>query len=95
MAGFYTGDLGYFDSIGRLIINGRKKELIVTSGGDNISPQKIEDMLKEYLEIEQAVIFGDSKPYLVALVVLSKDFEGVNVNNIIRSINKKLNNVEK
>ena len=91
----YTGDLGYFDSIGRLIINGRKKELIVTSGGDNISPQKIEDMLKEYLEIEQAVIFGDSKPYLVALVVLSKDFEGVNVNNIIRSINKKLNNVEK
>ena len=90
----YTGDLGYFDSIGRLIINGRK-ELIVTSGGDNISPQKIEDMLKEYLEIEQAVIFGDSKPYLVALVVLSKDFEGVNVNNIIRSINKKLNNVEK
>ena len=52
-------------------------------------------MLKEYLEIEQAVIFGDSKPYLVALVVLSKDFEGVNVNNIIRSINKKLNNVEK
>ena len=52
----HTGDLGYFDNDGRLIINGRKKDLIVTSGGDNISTQKIENLFTEYIEIEQIAI---------------------------------------
>ena len=52
--------------MGRLVINGRKKDLIVTSGGDNISVQKIETKLSEQVEIEQAVVFGDNKPFLIA-----------------------------
>ena len=45
----------------------KKKDLIVTSGGDNISVQKIETKLSEQVEIEQAVVFGDNKPFLIAL----------------------------
>ena len=66
----YTGDLGFLDKMGRLVINGRKKDLIVTSGGDNISVQKIETKLSEQVEIEQAVVFGDNKPFLIALLVV-------------------------
>ena len=62
MAGFILETLVTLTLIGRLIINGRKKELIVSSGGDNISPQKIEDIFKEYLEIEHAIVYGDNIP---------------------------------
>ena len=68
----HTGDLGFFDKTGRLIINGRKKELIVTSGGDNISVQRIENILTEQVEINQAVIFGDNKPFLIALIYIEE-----------------------
>ena len=69
----YTGDLGSVDDDGFVRITGRKKELIITSSGKNISPTNIEELLRESRWISQAVVFGDNKPYLVALLTLDAD----------------------
>ena len=69
----YTGDLGSVDDDGFVRITGRKKELIITSSGKNISPTNIEELLRETRWISQAVVFGDNKPYLVALLTLDAD----------------------
>ncbi len=91
----YTGDLGFLDSVGRLTINGRKKDLIVTSGGDNISVQKIETKLLEQVDIEQAIVFGDNKPFLVALLVV-EDFKNKSkYTELIQKINTSLNSLER
>ena len=68
-----TGDLGELDPDGFLTITGRKKELIVTAGGDNVSPQNIELALEATPYIAQAFVLGDRRPYLVALLVLDED----------------------
>jgi long-chain acyl-CoA synthetase len=68
-----TGDLGSVDDDGYVRITGRKKELIITSSGKNISPTNIEELLRETRWISQAIVFGDSKPYLVALLTLDPD----------------------
>ena len=91
----HTGDLGFFDNKGRLIINGRKKDLIVTSGGDNVSVQKIENILTEQVGIDQAVVFGDNKPYLVALLYSEEKLDDSKIKSILRLTNSKLNSVEK
>ena len=65
----YTGDIGEFDLDGHLRITDRKKDIIVNSGGDNIAPQRIEGMLTAQPEISQAMVFGDKRPHLVALIV--------------------------
>ena len=65
----YTGDIGEFDPDGHLRITDRKKDIIVNSGGDNIAPQRIEGMLTAQPEISQAMVFGDKRPHLVALIV--------------------------
>ena len=88
----YTGDLGFLDKIGRLVINGRKKDLIVTSGGDNISVQKIETKLSEQLEIEQAIVFGDNKPFLIALLVVQDSSNKSKYTELIKKINELLAN---
>ena len=92
-----TGDLGFLDSSGRIIINGRKKDLIVTSGGDNISPQKIETMFLEHNNIEHVAIYGDNKPYLVALVFIEKKNKKIekDLKIFFSEINKKLNSIER
>jgi len=64
-----TGDVGHFDSKGRIVITDRKKDLIVNDKGDNISPQRIEGMLTLQPEIAQAMVYGDRRPHLVALLV--------------------------
>lgn len=64
-----TGDVGHFDAKGRIVITDRKKDLIVNDKGDNIAPQRIEGMLTLQPEIAQALVYGDRKPYLVALLV--------------------------
>ena len=69
-----SGDLGTLED-GYLRITGRKKELIITAGGKNISPTNIETLLREQPWISQAVVYGDNRPYLVALLTL--DPEGV------------------
>lgn len=65
----HTGDIGTIDADGYLHITDRKKDIIVNSGGDNISPARIETLLMERPEIEQAMVYGDKRPHLVALLV--------------------------
>ena len=69
---FHTGDLGAVDDEGYLSIIGRKKELIVTSGGKKIPPQAIEDQLKTVPFVSQAVLLGDGKPFCVALLIVDQ-----------------------
>ncbi|MDT5158630.1 MAG: long-chain acyl-CoA synthetase [Acidobacteriota bacterium] len=66
-----TGDIGEIDRDGFLTITGRKKELIVTSTGKNIAPALIENMLKEHHLVSHALVYGDGKSYLVALLTLN------------------------
>ena len=91
----HTGDLGLIDELGRIIITGRKKDLIVTSGGDNISAQRIEGYLTSYNEISQAIVFGDSKPFLISLIKMNDNFTEVDLKKIIKNLNQKLNSIEK
>ena len=69
----HTGDIGQLDEDGYLSIVDRKKELIITAGGKNISPANIEAMLKSLPLIGQACVIGDDRPYLSALLVLDPD----------------------
>ena len=94
----YTGDIGEINrEDGYLKITDRKKDIIVSAGGDNISPAKIENILSNSESIEQCMVYGDGKNYLVALVVPSKEFKGKKekINDIINNINKNLTVVEK
>jgi long-chain acyl-CoA synthetase len=68
-----TGDLGTIDAEGYLSITGRKKDIIITAGGKNIAPANIENDLKRSRWISQAVMFGDRRPYPVALVTLDPE----------------------
>jgi len=69
----HSGDLGEMDAEGFVSITGRKKDLIITSSGKNIAPTVIESALREARPISQAVIFGDRRSYLVALITLDPD----------------------
>ncbi|GGB18607.1 AMP-dependent synthetase [Sphingomonas metalli] len=70
----HTGDIGEIDPAGRIRITDRKKDLIINDKGDNVAPQKIEGMLTLQPEIGQAMLFGDRKPYMVALLVPDADW---------------------
>ena len=94
----YTGDIGEIDSLdGYLRITDRKKDIIVSAGGDNISPAKIENQLSNSPIIEQSLVYGDGKNYLVALIVPNKEFKNQKekINEEINEINKGLTLVEK
>ena len=69
----HTGDLGSFDDEGFLSITGRKKELIITSGGKNIAPAGIEALLKEHELVSEAVVIGDDRRFLTALLTLDEE----------------------
>ncbi|HUE79895.1 MAG TPA: AMP-dependent synthetase/ligase [Sphingomicrobium sp.] len=70
-----TGDVGYLDDNGRIVITDRKKDLIVNDKGDNVSPQRVEGMLTLQAEIAQAMVHGDRRPHLVALLVPDPEIE--------------------
>ena len=94
----HTGDIGEINpEDGYLKITDRKKDIIVSAGGDNISPAKIENIITNEAEIDQCMVYGDKKNYIVALIVPNKEFlkEKEKINNIIENINKKLTQVEK
>jgi len=93
----HTGDIGEFDRK-FLKITDRKKDIIITTGGDNISPIKIENDLNKSDFIEQSLIYGDSKPYLVSLIVLSYEHRNISKEKIqqeIEKINLDLTKIEK
>lgn len=70
---FHTGDLGSIDRRGQLTITGRKKELIVTAGGKNVSPEVLEDALATHPLIANVIVVGDQRPYVGALFTLDAD----------------------
>ena len=70
----HTGDIGVLDKDDFIQITDRKRDIIVNSGGDNISPARVEGMLTAEPEIEQALVHGDKRPHLVGLIVPSQDF---------------------
>ena len=70
---FHTGDIGKIDEAGFLFITDRKKDLIVTAGGMNIAPQNVENLLKGDPFISQVMVYGDRRPYPVALITLNPD----------------------
>jgi len=84
----YTGDIGEIDPVdGYLKITDRKKDIIVNAGGDNISPAKIENLLSNSVAIDQCMVYGDGKNYLVSLIVPSKEFKG-NKDKIVQIVEK-------
>jgi len=94
----HTGDIGEIDSRdGYLKITDRKKDIIVSAGGDNISPAKIENQLSNFSAIDQSIVYGDGKKYLVAIIVPNKEFvnQKEKINEIVSAINNNLSVVEK
>jgi long-chain acyl-CoA synthetase len=74
---FKTGDLGAVDEDGFLTITGRKKEIIVTAGGKNVAPAVLEDQLRAHSLISQAMVVGDAKPFIGALITIDPEaFDG-------------------
>ena len=86
----HTGDLGLFDDENYLKILGRKNEMIVNSGGENIAPSPLEDLFLSYDEIDQIMIYGHEKPYLVALVYPSEEIK--ENKKLVRKIFDEVNN---
>ncbi|MBK0421524.1 long-chain fatty acid--CoA ligase [Leucobacter sp. CSA2] len=78
---FKTGDLGSLDADGYLTITGRKKEIIVTAGGKNVSPAALEDPIRANTIISQVVVVGDQKPFIAALVTLDTEMLPAWLNN--------------
>jgi long-chain acyl-CoA synthetase len=69
----HTGDVGTIDEDGFLTVTDRKKDIIVTAGGKNVSPQNIENALKASPLVSQALVVGDRRPFLTALITLDPD----------------------
>ena len=93
----HTGDIGEFDKDNYLKITDRKKDIIVSLGGDNIAPSKIENLLTLSPEIEQACVFGEQKNYIAALLVLSSESKSSDedIQRYIDEANKDLTQPEK
>jgi long-chain acyl-CoA synthetase len=95
-----TGDVGHLDARGRIVITDRKKDLIITDKGDNVSPQRVEGMLTLQPEIAQAMVHGDRHPYLVGLLVPEAEFAGRSdlqqlLGKAVDRVNAELSVVEK
>ncbi|NNC48854.1 MAG: long-chain fatty acid--CoA ligase [Sphingomonas sp.] len=71
----HTGDIGHLDEKNRIVITDRKKDLIILDKGDNVSPQRVEGILTLQSEIAQAMVYGDRRPYIVAVLVPDPELE--------------------
>ncbi len=93
----HTGDIGEFDEDNYLKITDRKKDIIVSLGGDNVAPSKIENLLTLSPEIEQACVFGEQKNYIAALLVLNSESKSSDedIQRYIDEVNKDLTQPEK
>ncbi len=91
----HTGDIGELDQNNYLKITDRKKDIIITLGGENISPSKIENILCLNEFIKQSFVYGDKKNYLVAVIVCEKEISNEKMKLIIENINSKLTLIEK
>jgi long-chain acyl-CoA synthetase len=91
---FHTGDLGELDDDGFLKITGRMKEIIVTSSGKNITPANIENRLSDHPKIEHAVVFGDDRPYLVALLVPDGELDESEAQKAVDEANEEFAKIE-
>ena len=100
----HTGDLATLDEDNYISIVGRCKDLIVTSGGDNVAPAKIESKLALEEEIDQAVVFGDGHPWLGAVIVPSPEFAATvktaeelekKISAVVKRVSHELNSVER
>ena len=89
---FYTGDIGVIDRDGYLKITDRKKHIIVTSGGKNIAPMPIENLISDSPFVEQVVVIGEKRPFLIALIVpdFDKLKEFAKTEGIVTSTSKEL-----
>jgi long-chain acyl-CoA synthetase len=95
-----TGDVGHIDEAGRIVITDRKKDLIVNDKGDNVSPQRVEGMLTLQPEIAQAMVYGDRRPHLVAVLVPDPEIAGAadlqqRLSRAVDRVNAELSVVEK
>jgi long-chain acyl-CoA synthetase len=95
-----TGDVGHFDEKGRIVITDRKKDIIVNDKGDNVSPQRIEGMLTLQPEIAQAMVYGEQRPHLVALLVPEAELSPVpdlhqRLQSAVDRVNADLSVIEK
>ncbi len=84
----HTGDIGVQDKGGYLRITDRKRDIIKTSGGDMVSPARIEGLLMQQVEIAQAVLAGDARPHLVALIVPNPGYDDTAVTQAVDRVNK-------
>ena len=95
-----TGDVGHLDAKGRIVITDRKKDLIINDKGDNVAPQRVEGMLTLQPEIAQAMVYGDRRPHLVALLVPEADIAdapdlAARLSKAVDRVNADLSVVEK
>jgi len=95
-----TGDVGHFDEKGRIKITDRKKDILVNDKGDNISPQRIEGMLTLQPEIAQAMVYGDRRPHIIALLVPDPEFAKLpdlhqRLENAVDRVNADLSVIER
>jgi long-chain acyl-CoA synthetase len=95
-----TGDVGELDADGFLTLTDRKKDIIVTSGGKNVAPQNLENALKAAKEISQALVIGDRRPYVTALVTLdpeaglAPEAAGPRIQEVVDEVNAGLSRFE-
>jgi long-chain acyl-CoA synthetase len=93
-----SGDLGHLDEDGFLTITDRKKDILVTAGGKNVAPQNLENALKTHTIVSQALVVGDRRPYIAALITLADgepagDAEA-QVQHVVDDVNRDLSRYE-
>jgi len=92
----HTGDVGHLDEDGFLVITDRKKDILVTAGGKNVAPQNLENDLKVHLIVSQAIVVGDRKPYIAALITVDPaSVDGMNADAVQTAVQEAVDDVNR